>query len=313
MNWLKIISLSLIMLLFSSAQAFCLINTSEVYQKLEPLMLQREWKTVYKIMSDLPDDQSDPGAAEVRFMVHKARNIIDGCYRCEKLKISSTDTSEYIGCYKKVIEYDWNNLPSTLPFSKEFVDELNNKIALYTQSLNAPQEENSEEADAIQAQINENALRLEKEREEEKQAEQNLIDERKKEQDDEDRYIKAQEKAFNSYEYKEAGLSCSICEAIKNNKKSEERIAEERKYSAKYGTLNLSFIDNCKQNIKHRDHFIAEQKVEYKKLTQKAFNISLCKRHPYPCEDELENLRFRLMKKYGVPKDKLENLFPGME
>ena len=65
------------------------------------------------------------------------------------------------------------------------------------------------------------------------------------------------------------------------NRKAEARMAEERRYSNKYGTINLTLLDNYKQSIKRNDRYIARDKAAYKKLTKKSFNPNNCKKLNY--------------------------------
>jgi len=122
--------------------------------------------------------------------------------------------------------------------------------------------------------------------------------EMKNKEDQQKKYIDAQNTAFESHKYKVLEAGCSVCECIEGKKAAEAKIAQEKAYSSKYGTINLTKIDGYKQKIIYYDGLIAEKKKEYKDLTKKPFQLSLCKKINLPCEDALDILKDSLIKQY---------------
>jgi hypothetical protein len=316
---LKFIGLCVVVILLSLGSESVICFAQELSNKLEERLKEKDWKGVYSILNTLPDknakDQyrkerlSEAARFYMGFMEH-----YDMCQLTDNLPSKLRET---LTCYKNVMNYR-QHAPKSLPFSQTFVDDINGKsrfvqerMALITAAI---QEEETQNRTARQAQLIKTRERLEAEEKQHKEEiiarDSERIEEQRAREGEESRgrekrqlerrakdiFIKAQQAAFDDPKYKAVALACSICECIDNNRRCEAAILEEKRYSTRYGVLNVGKIEGYKSQIMLGDNTIATNRVEYKNLTGKSFSPSQCRSLELPCEGFLSSLRIRLIK-----------------
>lgn len=298
-----IILLSLSLIIFSGI-AFA--ETSQIIGDLEKLMKEGDWKSVYAVINNLPS-KTETQIEYKKELSESSQNIItflEEYYRCRPYD-NGQGRKEALSCYISIIDSTKKALPQKF-FSSTFTKELSKKTEYVKQRI----EEIPKELQKEKEQRNEKLSEKQKKKEAEEQEKQRQIDRPVKESIAQKIFFDAQEKAFESIEYKTAEITCNICSCLEGVKQAEYKITEEKAYAKKYGTLNLTKIDGYKQGIINCNGIIKNSKVEYKEITKKNFNTSDCKKMQYPCEDFVDNLRFKIIEKFidAEPDEDIKSL-----
>ena len=133
-------------------------------------------------------------------------------------------------------------------------------------------------------------------REKEKLQEQKIAYEQRRIKREEDRLEKIRSRdalqyVLNDGEYKALQITCNILKSIEKKNNCEASINREKKYSNKYGVVNLTKLNNMKQSIMNCDATIALESKRYRELTGRSFNSSNWQRKVKTCDKELVDLR----------------------
>lgn len=162
---------------FVSLLSFLLLLTPVVYassttEELEPLIQEKKWNEVYEIINKVPDIESET----LKYNVTHIRSFLDDYYKCtDQENKLSLPLRKILDCYDRAIRVSWDKMPKKLPFSKKFVDDLNNKKNYVNQrrallSEEIRQKNNEEikqrrEKEKEQKRAEEEALKIKKEEE----------------------------------------------------------------------------------------------------------------------------------------------------
>lgn len=99
-------------------------NASSTTEELEPLIVERKWAEVYEILNKVPNIDTE----SLKYKVTHIKSFLDDYYKCTNQENTmSMPLSKILDCYDKAIRISWDKMPKKLPFSKKFVDDLNNK------------------------------------------------------------------------------------------------------------------------------------------------------------------------------------------
>ncbi|MBI5205087.1 MAG: hypothetical protein HZA11_09235 [Nitrospirae bacterium] len=267
-------------------------ETSQIIGDLEKLIKEGDWRGAYVVINNLPS-KTEEQSEDKKELSESSQNIInflEEWYRCRPYD-NGQGRKEALRCYISMGDSTKKALPQKF-FSPDFIKELNKKTEYVMLRIEEIPKELQKEKEERNAKLAEK----QKKKEAEEQEKQRQKDRPIKEEIAQKIFSNVQEKAFESIEYKTAEITCNICSCMTGIKQAEYKITEEKIYAKKYGTINLSKIDGYKQGIIHCNGIIKDNKVEYKEITKKNFNTSDCKKIQYPCEDSVEELRFKLMK-----------------
>ncbi len=195
---------------------------------------------------------------------------------CKKLG-ASANINDKEHCYQEAIRM-WNHVPSPLPFSQRFVDDLNDRKNRLVSNIQEIQHEKYLHEQESRKQEEELKKQKESEWQWGQEADKLLRD--------------ADERSLETPEYIVQGSSCNICGYIVEKKRLEKVIEEEKSYSNKYGVVNLGKIDRDKQYIIQIDQILADKKKIYKKHAGKNFDTSQCRTTKLEtCDDKLGKLQ----------------------
>lgn len=269
--------------------------------EIEKALLTRDWLTLDVLLRDIPEStgQQRYDKQELIYIIKPLRAFLTKSDACSD---TIKENVVRLECYRHLFAFEWPAVHKKLPFSQEFVDALNQQRVSDKGKWKLLTDEQKEKRDAYRAeqekQLAEQRARIAAENERLAVLQNQREEESRWEVRAKSAFSDAQELAFESKEYKSLESRCSICALIADRANSERRIAEEKRYSARYGAINLSKIDGYKQRIISCDNQIPELKKEYRKVTGSAFVPADCKKVSLPCEDALDELRFKLMDGY---------------
>ncbi|SNB46955.1 hypothetical protein [Geobacter sp. DSM 9736] len=285
-------------LLYSASVAVAKGDYESLMIKGEIEAAKNELRTLYKA-HEITSDELNPILDFMAIGVLQSMAKFDTL--CEKY-LTTRDKEIYVEAknelskINKIIKGNKRIIQNGKKFlSKDFIVAFNDKISTANQKL-------SEATEIYRAEVQrekEERQKLEIENKLKKEKLERLAElERLRQQKAEKAYREANDWAEQNPEYLKPELSCEVCQAMVDKKENEEAIKKEKQYSAKYGVVNLSRIEDLKINIIRCDDIIKEKTSEYKKLTGVRFNFSMCKQFHGNCDETLEKTKNKLVEKY---------------
>jgi hypothetical protein len=215
-------------------------------ENIEALLNEKRWSEAQHAADDLRKRMRQSDGVKWTIATNRAVSFLTGYEGCTKIENMASNETEVDNCYQFLMQNTWRDMNEYAKvFSPAYVEQLHQK------------------RDIVQKKIDDKKQRKERDRAWQKEADELLS--------------AAYEKATEESEYVVLKASCSICSLSEGKREIEKAIADEKSYSNKYGVINLSKMDNYKQQIMQIDQIVAENKKEYKKQTGKAFNASQCK------------------------------------
>lgn len=247
---LKVVIISVALLAVSVCPA-----AASVKEELEKNIFKKDWVAVDKIVSSLSltEKQNETLKEDAVYV----SSFLKGYSLCSQLTAAGSEQKEKRDCILNLFKNRENSRPKGgLHFSRALVDDFNKELRMARDEVKF--------LNRVIAST------------EEKRSEDQRHDIARIEAVAESTYREARQKAEETVEYKSTESACSICSCLEQNVLSEQAISEEKKYSKKYGVINLSKIDSIKQSIMLCDSTIREQRTTYFKITKKKFDKKQC-------------------------------------
>lgn len=274
------------------------VFANDLINKIEGYINSNNFEMAVKAADELPDNKEKK---DLKFQI----KCISDFYSKQQvfMNISDNDHEQVYQYYQHTLKSSWQILPKKLYFSHALVLDLNskNKAAVDKFNLAVGNKNRSAHEKEAAEQAYYEAEKIKKEEQQKKEAaEWQLIRERQQQEVElRQRLSTAREIIEKRSDYKKAELDCNICSTVADNKRIKQEMAEDARYSKKYGVVNYGRRDHYVQAIKMNDRFIAEGKSDYKELTGKSFNVGACRKvDPLTCADDLDSLSIKLAERY---------------
>jgi len=287
----------LIIVLFYSNNVFA----NDIISKIEGYINSNNFEMAMKVVDELPDNK------EKRDLKFRVKCISDFYSKQQEfINIPDNDYEQVYRYYQKTLKSSWQILPKKLPFSHDLVLDLNSKNKAAVDKFNTAVGNRNRIAREKEAteRAHYEAEQVKKEEQQKKEASewQAMRERQRHESEKRQELHAAREIIENSSDYKKAELGCRICSTVDDNNRIKREMAEDARYSQKYGVVNYGRRDRYVQAIKMNDRSLAEGKVEYKELTGKNFNMGACRKvDSLTCVDDLDALSIKLAERY-LPK-----------
>jgi hypothetical protein len=260
-------------------------------QNIESVLREERWNDLDAAIHDYWRFQPDPFGVNEKDMKWKFRRVADFLRQDEACKKMSESTSidDKNACYQEAFRI-WNRMPNPLPFSKSFIDDLNDRNN--NLKINAFKMTRLIDLQWQQQLDREGDLKKQEKKEREWAQETDKL------------FADANVKARETSLFIVQSATCAICIRTVDKKNIEQAIREENKYGNKYGVVNLTKIDRYKQAIIQIDYTLADEKKEYKKVAGKLFDKARCKNVTADtCNDDLDKLQKEIA--FKIVNDKI--------